>query len=55
MKKTGLIIFGILALAVIIILVAVEIIEFALGAILLGIAALVFWGLFNWAKNKIED
>ena len=55
MKTTGLIIFSILALGVIIILVAVEIIELALGAILLGIAALVFWGLFKWAKNKIED
>ncbi len=55
MKKIGLIILGILAFAVIIILVAVEIIELAFGAILLGVAALILWGLFKWAKNKIED
>jgi len=55
MKKIVLVIFGILSIGVIIILVAVEIIEFALGAILLVIAALILWGLFKWAKNKIED
>ena len=55
MNRTGLIIIGILALAVIIILVAVRIIEFALGAILLGVAAIILWGLYRWAKNKIED
>ena len=55
MKKIGLVIFAILAFGVIIILVAVEIIELAIGAILLVIAALILWGLFKWAKDKIED
>ena len=55
MKTVGLVIFGIIALAVIIILVVVEVIEFAIGAILLAIAALILWGLYNSAKNKIQD
>lgn len=55
MKKVGLIIFGILAFAVIIILVSVKVIEFAFGAILFVVAALILWGLFKWAKDKVED
>ena len=55
MKTVALVIFGIIAFAVIIILIAVEIIEFTIGAILFVIAALILWGLYKWAKNKISD
>lgn len=55
MKTAGLVIFGIIAVAVIIILVAIEIIEFTIGAILLTVAALILWGLWKWARNKISD
>lgn len=55
MKKAGLIIFGIIAVAVIILLIAIEVIEFVLGAILLGIAALVLWGLWIYIRKKIRD
>ena len=53
--KAGLIIFGVLAVAIIIILISIKIIEFTVGAILLIIAALILWGVWKWAKNKIED
>lgn len=55
MKNLALIIGGIIAFAVIILLIAVEIIEFTIGAILLGIAALILWGIWKWLKNKISD
>lgn len=53
--KAGLIIFGIIAVAVIVLLIAIKIIEFAVGAILLIIAALILWGLYKYLVNKIED
>ena len=53
--KTGLIIFGVIAIAIIIILVAIKIIEFTVGLILFVVAALILWGLWKWAVNKIED
>ena len=54
MKTTGLIIFGIIVGALIIILIVVEIIEFTIGAILLGVAALIFLRLRKWIKSKID-
>jgi hypothetical protein len=55
MKKPGLIILAIIAVAVIVLLIAIKVIEFTIGAILLGVAALILWGLWKWAKHKIED
>lgn len=55
MKNLAIIIGGIIVFAVIILLIIVEIIEFTIGAILLGIAALILWGLWKWFKRKISD
>lgn len=55
MKTIGLIIFGIIVFAVITVLVAIEIVEFTIGLILFVVAALILWGLYKWAKNKIND
>lgn len=55
MKTAGLIIFGIIAVAVIILLLIIEIIEITVGIILFVIAALILWGLWKWAKSKLED
>lgn len=55
MKNTGLIIFGIIAVAIIILLVAIKVIQFTIGLILFAVAALILWGLYKWARNKIED
>lgn len=55
MKNTGLIILGIIAAAVIILLVAIKVIKFTIGVILLGIAALILWLFWKWAKHKIGD
>lgn len=55
MRNVGFAIFGIVAVAVILLLIFIEIIEFTIGLILLGIAALILWGIWAWLKNKIED
>jgi hypothetical protein len=55
MKNLALIIGGIILFAVIILMIAVEIIEFTIGAILLGIAALILWGVWKWLKGKVSD
>ncbi|WP_424492630.1 hypothetical protein [Salinimicrobium sp. GXAS 041] len=54
MKTIGLVILAIIAFAVIIVLVAIEIIEFTIGLILFVAAALILYGLYKWAKNKLE-
>ena len=55
MRSVGLVILGIIAFAVIIVLVVVEILEFTIGLILFAVAALVLWALWKWLKNKIDD
>ncbi len=55
MKNTALVIFGIIAVGIIILLIAIKVIQFTIGLILLAVAALILWGLYKWAKNKIED
>ncbi len=54
MRTVGLVILAIVAFAVIIVLVAVEIIEFTIGLILFVAAALILYALYRWAKNKLE-
>ncbi|MGI0105021.1 hypothetical protein [Salinimicrobium sp. WS361] len=54
MKTAGLVFIGIIAVAIIILLVAIEIIEFTIGAILVVVAALIFWGVYKWAKSKLD-
>ena len=54
MKIAGLVFIGIIAVAIIILLVAIEIIEFTIGAILVVVAALIFWGVYKWAKSKLD-
>lgn len=53
--KAGLVIFGIIAFGIIILLIAIEIIEFTIGAILFVIAALILWGLYKWVKGKVSN
>ncbi len=55
MKTIGLIILGVLALAVIIIMIAVEVIEFAIGAVFFLIVLLLFWWLWNKFKDKLDQ
>ena len=54
MKTAGLVFIGIIAVAIIILLVAIEIIEFTIGAILVLVAALILWGVYKWAKSKLD-
>ncbi len=54
MKTIGLIILGIIALAAIIIMVVVEVIELAIGTVFFLIALLVFWWLWDKFKEKLD-
>lgn len=55
MKKAALVIGGIILFGIIILMIAIEIIEFTIGAILLAIAALILWGVWKWLKGKVSD
>lgn len=55
MKNLAIIIVGAIVFAVIILLVIIEIIEFTIAAVLLGIAALILWGVWKWIKSKVSD
>ncbi len=54
MKTLGVIILGLILLAVIIVMIVVEIIELAVGAVLLLIALGVIWWLWRKVKSRLD-
>ena len=55
MRNVGFAIFAVVAVAVIVLLIFIEILEFTIGLILLGVAALILWGIWAWLKKKFND
>ena len=55
MRNVGFAIFAVIAVAVIVLLIFIEILEFTIGLILLGVAALILWGIWAWLKKKFND
>ena len=55
MRNVGFAVVAIIAVVVILIMIFIEIIEFTIGLILLGIAALILWGIWAWLKRKFDD
>ena len=54
MKTLGVVILGLIALAVIVVLIIVEIIELAVGAVLLLVALGIIWWLYRKVKSKFD-
>lgn len=54
MKTFGVVIIGLILLAVIIVMIVVEIIELAVGAVLLLVAFGILWWLWRKVKRRFE-
>lgn len=54
MKTLGVVILGLILFAVIIVMVVVEIIELAIGAVLLLVALGIIYWLYKKVKSKID-
>lgn len=54
MKKLGVVILGLIIFAVILVMVLVEIIELAIGAVLLLVGVAIVWWLWNKIKDKFD-
>ncbi|MHA6279130.1 hypothetical protein ACXYMT_03035 [Salinimicrobium sp. CAU 1759] len=54
MKTIGVVILGLILLAVIIVMIVVEIIELAVGAVLLLVALGIIWWLWRKVKSRFE-